>query len=107
MAGADLADAIPPRPRWQADALCRERPGTEFVFDGSRTAAGREAVATAVAVCSACLVKRECGAYALADPTLLGIWGGTTEAERRKVRAGVAATSANLDPRQGWLRYSR
>ena len=29
-------------------------------------------------------------AYALAQPDLVGVWGGTTERERRKIRRQVA-----------------
>ena len=38
------------------------------------------------AVCGACTVRSDCLAYALADPSLVGLWGGTTEKERRQMR---------------------
>jgi hypothetical protein len=40
----------------------------------------------AKAVCAACVVRGECLAYALADPDLVGVWGGTSHAERRALR---------------------
>ena len=33
-------------------------------------------------ICSGCKVMAECLAAALDNPELLGVWGGTTEAER-------------------------
>ncbi|HEU0130825.1 MAG TPA: WhiB family transcriptional regulator [Mycobacteriales bacterium] len=41
----------------------------------------------AKAVCSRCSVQGECLDFALADPALKGIWGGTTADERRKMRS--------------------
>jgi len=37
-------------------------------------------------VCRHCLVRAECLAYAVDCPSLSGIWGGTTEAQRRLLR---------------------
>jgi len=41
-------------------------------------------------ICAACEVRAECLAAVLADDTLRGIWGGTTEAERKKMRRRAA-----------------
>jgi WhiB family redox-sensing transcriptional regulator len=47
------------------------------------------------AVCRRCQVREECLGYALADGTLLGVWGGTSmwepERYRRLDRGSVAA----------------
>ena len=43
------------------------------------------------AICGRCLCRAECAEYALADPTLLGIWAGSTTAERRMLRRRSAA----------------
>ncbi len=40
----------------------------------------------AQAVCVECPVRSECMEYALADPGLVGIWGGMTSRERRQER---------------------
>jgi hypothetical protein len=37
-------------------------------------------------VCSECSVAATCLSYALDNPDMQGIWGGTTEGERRKMR---------------------
>lgn len=46
-------------------------------------------------VCAACPVRTECGEYAAAelDYAAPGIWGGKTHLDRRKERAGRAASS--------------
>jgi len=65
-------------PTWQRDALCREYPNLDFV-------PGRQGGGTTklLQVCGRCTVRTECLAYALADPTLVGIWGGTNTAARK------------------------
>lgn len=80
---ADLVD----RPAWMKDALCREHPEIDW-FPG-RGEDGRPAKA----LCARCLVQAECLAYAETitvpmPPT--GIWGGTSERERRQVRQTAA-----------------
>lgn len=71
------------RPEWHRDALCKEHPEMEF-FPGL----GQDWL-PAVDVCARCLVADECLSYALADPALEGIWGGTTMNQRRQVRQGL------------------
>jgi WhiB family transcriptional regulator, redox-sensing transcriptional regulator len=76
VAPADLLQ----QPTWQQRAGCRNV-RTEIFFP-VRGACPDEAKL----VCSACPVRRECLAFALADQTLQGIWGGTSERERRTLR---------------------
>jgi WhiB family redox-sensing transcriptional regulator len=45
-----------------------------------------ESCREAKAVCAGCPVRVECLAYALATGEKLGIWGGTSERERRRLR---------------------
>lgn len=76
------------RPPWHADALCREYPEARFF-----PAKGEHGVVRAARlVCGRCLCRDECLAFALADSTLVGVWGGTTARQRavmrREVRAG-------------------
>lgn len=69
---------------WLSLAACRE--ADAFIFfpgpDGDTSAALR--------ICSTCPVREECLAYALEARERYGIWGGTTERERRRLlrRAG-------------------
>lgn len=44
----------------------------------------------AAALCAGCGFVAECAAYALADPRLSGVWGGTTEEGRRRQRSREA-----------------
>jgi WhiB family redox-sensing transcriptional regulator len=79
----DELDRLLERPAWQSDALCRERPELRFVPSSiAEEMVARDAVET----CRTCLVRRDCLAFALEDPDLSGIWGGTTTAERRRAR---------------------
>lgn len=44
-------------------------------------------------VCSGCVVRVECLAYALAHPEVTGIWAETTATERRALRRAATAGS--------------
>ena len=83
---------VPPssarRPAWMADAACIEHPEVEFIPPSTSS---EDHATRARAVCGRCLCRAECLAYALADPTLLGVWGGTSTAERRAMRRRSAA----------------
>lgn len=66
---------------WIADAACRGSDTSVFF-----PARGEE-VLDAVAVCRGCPVRAECLEYALNERITFGIWGGTSERERRRIRA--------------------
>lgn len=75
-----LADLGYPLPAWHRDALCREYPALNwFPTRGESLDAVR-------AVCARCLVRAECAAEALDDPTLHGVWAGLSQADRRALR---------------------
>jgi WhiB family redox-sensing transcriptional regulator len=38
------------------------------------------------AICSICLVREECLAFAVDDVEIVGIWGGTSAKQRQKLR---------------------
>lgn len=63
-------------------AACRSLP-TELFFPMDKDDVTAE---RAKAACSRCPVRRDCEAYALPDPDLHGIWGATTERQRRNRR---------------------
>lgn len=65
---------------WMEDALCAQTDPDAFHPGKSdtNTAAKR--------TCAACDVTAECLAYALADPSLEGVWGGTSQRERQAMR---------------------
>lgn len=70
---------------WWPRAACRAA-DPDLFFPISRT--GRDGQERrAKQVCGSCPVRTECLAYAMAaGPVLLGIWGGTSEAERAGLR---------------------
>lgn len=82
--GAPDWRALYSRPGWMRRAACRGRPADEFVLPHapSRARARR--------VCGGCPVREDCLAFALADPDLMGVWGGTTERERDAMRRAVS-----------------
>jgi WhiB family redox-sensing transcriptional regulator len=45
-----------------------------------------ESVVEAKAVCAGCVVRADCLDFALATGEKVGIWGGLSERERRRVR---------------------
>ena len=98
VAGSDWLDLGPPA--WAAYASCKEH--TELHFVPGRG----DPIEPLKAICRRCLVHQECLAYALADQTLVGVWGGTTERERRVITGlsrgllanGWLTTLANLGP---------
>jgi WhiB family transcriptional regulator, redox-sensing transcriptional regulator len=68
------------RPEWMRWGACRDRPpGRCFPERGVN-------VRPIKALCSECAVQSECLAFALDDDTLVGIWGGTSAQDRRRLR---------------------
>lgn len=57
------------------------------------TVMGRKRTALAVNTCQKCPIMEECGKKAMEDPSLRGVMGGMTEAQRR-VRSRSAYRSA-------------
>ena len=77
----------PDRPDdWRDRAECKDDPIPDlwFVPPGDR-----HGIAAAKAICRRCPVAAECLAEALADPSIVGVWGGTGENERAKLRAAM------------------
>jgi WhiB family redox-sensing transcriptional regulator len=68
---------------WRKDAACLETPNVNF-FPGL----GEPTKATK-AVCDTCLVRAECLEYAIVNEEKFGIWGGTSERQRRQLRRAV------------------
>jgi WhiB family redox-sensing transcriptional regulator len=71
-----------------ADAVCLEHPEVEFFPERGQS------VEPAKALCRRCLVRVECLAYAVDDPDIVGIWGGTSQRERTRMRAGKVNVTA-------------
>jgi len=72
------------RPQWHQWAACRGVGADAYVpaVGGHYSRHQRE-------LCASCPVRPECLEVALADRELVGLWGGTTPAERKVLRRGV------------------
>jgi WhiB family redox-sensing transcriptional regulator len=85
---------LPPRPApsgspdWRDLAACRDRdPELFFPIGNAGPALGQ--VARAKQICAGCTVRAPCLEWALASGQEAGVWGGTSEDERRVLRAAV------------------
>jgi WhiB family transcriptional regulator, redox-sensing transcriptional regulator len=66
----------------------------ELFFPLSAAGPAVPQVAAAKAICQSCPVRAECLDYAMQTAQDHGIWGGTTEEERRLARRGRPAQLA-------------
>jgi len=77
----------PDRPDdWREQAECKDDPTPDlwFVPPGDR-----HGIAAAKEFCHRCPVAAECLAEAMPNPSIVGVWGGTTESQRAKLRAAT------------------
>lgn len=64
---------------WMAEGRCRrEAAATFFPSDGVGVEVARR-------ICATCPVKEPCLQYALRNHIVHGVWGGTSERERRRI----------------------
>jgi WhiB family transcriptional regulator, redox-sensing transcriptional regulator len=66
--------------KWSAQAACRDA-DTNLFFPGS---GGSDLAAKKI--CMSCAVRAQCLDTALRTPFTFGIWGGTSERQRRRIR---------------------
>ena len=79
-----------PDPNWPHRAACRHCKPDLFFPVGSTGLAVAD-IEAAKAICAICPVQPECLRYALQTGQEFGIWGGTTEDERRGLLKAVRA----------------
>lgn len=70
---------------WRKDAACRHA-DPDLFFPISLTGPAWDQIHEAKRICRTCPVQEPCLAWALRVPDVAGIWGGTTETERRAIR---------------------
>lgn len=75
---------------WRNRAACRDTDPDLFFPVGS-TGSAAEEIRAAKALCRACPVREECLEFAFEANQEAGIWGGTSEDERRKMRSAWLA----------------
>jgi WhiB family transcriptional regulator, redox-sensing transcriptional regulator len=68
-----------PDDRWLERAACRGR-DVELFYSLEE-----EDVRAALAICAVCEVQTECYERAMTGREAFGVWGGTTETERRRI----------------------
>lgn len=73
-------------PQWMRDALCAEPAYRALPWFPEKGQSTRPAKA----VCADCIVRDECLDYALTLSPIPGIWGGTSDRERRALRPSGA-----------------
>jgi WhiB family redox-sensing transcriptional regulator len=70
---------------WRGVSACRDT-DPDLFFPVGTTGPAIEQIENAKAVCSDCEAKQPCLEFALSTNQDSGIWGGTSEEERRKLR---------------------
>ncbi|HEX2192374.1 MAG TPA: WhiB family transcriptional regulator [Acidimicrobiales bacterium] len=70
---------------WRDRASCRDT-DPDLFFPVGTTGPALDQIAAAKAVCGLCEAQRQCLEFALATNQEAGVWGGTSEEERRKLR---------------------
>ncbi len=78
---AEALTAVDTSGQWYLHGACRGLDAAIFYPEPDVV----EDVARGLAVCAGCDVRETCLAHALGRRELTGIWGGTTERERRQV----------------------
>lgn len=53
----------------------------------------------AISICHTCKHQVECAAYAIVRPDIVGIWGGTTSSDRKRIRKenGITGIPTSID----------
>jgi WhiB family redox-sensing transcriptional regulator len=75
---------------WRKAAICRDT-DPDLFFPVGTTGYALVQIDKAKQVCTECPVHTECLEYALETNQDSGIWGGTSEEERRHIRRQMAA----------------
>jgi WhiB family redox-sensing transcriptional regulator len=75
---------------WREYAACRDT-SPDLFFPIGTTGPAIEQIAQAKAVCRSCDAQSACLEFALSTNQDSGVWGGTSEEERRKLRRAWVA----------------
>ena len=83
---------------WRQHAACRGMATDLFMPEAHRGRAGHPALK----VCATCPVVHQCLQYALMmdDIVPTGVWGGTTDKHRRRIRRHLGIPTNTPDPRK-------
>lgn len=87
---------------WQDHAACLSAdPGLFFGPDGEHYVQKAPREARAIAVCTACPVRTECLAYAVAEGLKHGVYGGMSEEQRESQRRRQARARLRAAQQRG------
>lgn len=78
---------------WRTDALCRKN-DPDLFFPVGTTGPAIQQIELAKGICRQCIAQSDCLQYALERRIDHGIWGGTTEFERRRILQRRASLQA-------------
>lgn len=92
-----------PSPPWMRDAACRGMDPELFFPEKGASWDVQEARG----VCAGCPVRTECLTYAMDHTERHGVWGGTSERERRRLRRGEALMEPRHGTAAGYRAHSR
>jgi WhiB family transcriptional regulator, redox-sensing transcriptional regulator len=95
-----MTTAADHRAEWWSLAACQHA-DPDLFFPVSGTGPGRAQIVGAKAVCARCPVRSDCLHYALAADPVQGVWGGTSEEERRLLRQRQAKARVRAARRRG------
>jgi WhiB family redox-sensing transcriptional regulator len=70
---------------WRDESACQDI-STELFFPVGRTGPAVVQIEAAKAVCAACEARAACLYFAVTTNQEYGVWGGTSEEERRQLR---------------------
>ena len=76
---------VPKPDQWRHNASCRDV-DPDLFFPVGTTGMALEQIASAKEVCTMCPAQGPCLEYALSTNQDSGVWGGTSEDERRALR---------------------
>lgn len=76
--------------QWRTNAACRDT-DPELFFPVGTTGPAVDQIASAKEVCVGCLARDDCLDFAIFTNQDSGVWGGTTEEERRAIRRRLRA----------------
>jgi len=89
---------------WTKEAACRDQDTADFfILRGDPQQ--RVKRIRAYAICKGCSVQRECLDYAIVNHEL-GIWGGTTDRERRIIRRNWTPLSEKRAKVKGYSQFA-
>jgi WhiB family redox-sensing transcriptional regulator len=91
---------------WRSKGAClAEDP--DLFFPLSALGPGHEQIAAAKTVCTHCAVRAQCLGFALSTEQEHGVWGGTSEEERRAMRHAQPARGTRHGAPHGGNRKRR